>query len=202
MNSDTKILLGITGLTVLVVGFIVLSSSKKPVERATVERGGVATGSATPKATLVEFSDFQCPACKTVDPVVRQLVEKNSRQLKFIYRHFPLPQHQLAFKAAQASLAAANQGKFWSYKEKLFEKQEELKESDFEEIAKQLSLDLNQFKKDLDSDSIRKAVRDDLNDAQSLGLPGTPSFFFNGERLSLTSFEQLQKTVEEKLSQP
>lgn len=203
MSSDTKILLIISALTLGVVGFIVLNSgaATQNADPAIVNRGGVATGSATPKVTLTEFSDFFCPACKAVNPITDQIITKDGDKVKFIYRHFPLPQHALAFKAAQAAEAANLQGKFWAYKDKLFGEQDNLTEASFEQIAKDLGLDVSKFAADLNSEAIIKKVQQDESDAKKLNLPGTPSFFLNGERLDLASFQDLQKIVENKLSQ-
>lgn len=202
MSSDTKILLVIAALTIGVIGFIIFNSASatQSYDPAIISRGGVATGSATPKVTLTEFSDFFCPACREVNPIVDQIIQKDGDRVKFVYRHFPLPQHPLAFKAAQAAEAANLQGKFWVYRDKLFEIQDSINESSFEQVAKDLSLDVNKFKADRDSDAVIKKVQQDEADAKKLNLPGTPSFFLDGEKLELTSFSDLTKTVEQKLN--
>lgn len=203
MSGDTKILLVIAAITLGVVGFIVFNSgaASQNYDPAIINRGGVATGSATPKAVLTEFSDFFCPACKAVNPLTDQIIQKGGGQVKFIYRHFPLPQHALAFKAAQAAEAANLQGKFWEYKDRLFGEQDNLTETSFEQIAKDLELDVNKFMSDLNSEAVIKKVQQDGDDAKKLNLPGTPSFFLNGEKLELTSFQELTKAVEDKLKQ-
>lgn len=203
MNNDTKVLLIIGGLTLAIVAFIVVGSGSSggKADAEVINRGGVATGSATAKVSLTEFSDFFCPACKAVNPVVDQILAKYNGQLKFVYKHFPLPQHPLAFKAAQAAQAADLQGKFWLYHDKLFENQDNLKEDSFTKIAHDLGLNLDKFKNDLNSDDVVKKVQSDLDDAKKLNLPGTPSFFINGEKLNLNSFDDLVNEVEAKIKE-
>lgn len=202
MTQDTKIFIGIALVTVAVLAFVVLGAKNQggPADLSLINRGGVATGSAQPQATLVEFSDFQCPACQTAEAAVAKVLETHADKIKFVYRNLPLPQHSLAFKAAQAALAANEQGQFWPYKEKLFANQESLKEESFQQIAADLKLDLGKFKTDLNSQKTVAQVQQDLNDARSLKLPGTPSFFLDGQRLELNSFDDLNKAVEEKLN--
>ena len=151
------------------------------------------------KNTLVEFSDFFCSSCKAAEPYVSQLLSKHPKDIKLIYRHFPLPQHPLAFKASTSAEAAGVQGKFWEYKEKLFENQEKLTEKSFDEIANNLGLDLDKFNKDKDSETVLAIVQGDLGTATKLNLGGTPSFFLNGEKITFSSFESLNKTIESKL---
>ena len=200
MKSDAKILVGILGLTLIVLIFIILGASKvTPVSPAVVSRDGEATGSAQARLTLTEFSDFFCPACKTAEPYISQILDKHAGKIKFIYRHFPLPQHPLAFKAAQAAQAAALQGKFWEYKKEIFANQENLQESSFEAIAEHLQLELERFRHDLNSEETLKKVQQDLSDAKTLNLNSTPSFFINGEKINLTSFEDLVRKIESRL---
>ncbi|MCL5004303.1 MAG: DsbA family protein [Patescibacteria group bacterium] len=199
MSSDAKILLAIAAATVAVLAFIVFGSQSagKPVDRAVVERNGQATGSASPKVTLTEFADFQCPACGQIEPLVNSIIAQYGDKLKFIYRNFPLSQHPYAFKAAVAAQAAGEQGKFWEYRQKLFDEQESLSDGSFEQIAKDLNLNLEKFNKDFNSQAMNQKVQADLNDAQKLNLSGTPSFFINGEPVNLASLNDLSARVKE-----
>src|SRR5581483_190972 len=81
------------------------------------------------KVTIIEFADFQCPACGQAHPALKQILEEYKGKVTFIYRHFPLPQHQNAILAAKASEAAGEQGKFWEMHDMLYEKQNEWSES-------------------------------------------------------------------------
>ena len=200
MKSDTKILLAVLGLTVAVMAIIIFTAgSTKPVDASLVNTGKNVRGPSEASNTLVEFSDFFCPSCKAAEPYVSQLLNKYPKKIKFIYRHFPLPQHSLAFKASTSAEAAGMQGKFWEYKEKLFESQETLTEKSFSEIAKDLGLDLEKFNKDASSEAALAAVQADLITSTKLNLSGTPSFFLNGEKINFSSFESLNKTIESKL---
>ncbi len=200
MKNDTKILLVVLVLIVAVMALIIFTAgSTKPVDASLVNTGKNVYGSIDAKNILVEFSDFFCPSCKTAEPYISQLLSKYPKNIKFIYRHFPLPQHPLAFKASTSAEAAGIQGKFWEYKEKLFENQETLAEKSFDEIAKNLGLDLDKFNKDKVSETVLATVQGDLNTANKLNLNGTPSFFLNGEKITFSSFESLNKTIESKL---
>ncbi len=138
------------------------------------------------KLTIVEYSDFQCPGCSGMAPVVEQLLADNP-DIRLVYRHFPLDFHQNAKLAAQASEAAAAQGKFWEMYDQLFATSSEwgsLAEADFRtrltEFATDLKLDVAAFNKALDDQTYLAKVEQQYQEAQMLGLPGTPSFVFDG----------------------
>ncbi len=142
-------------------------------------------GNPAARLTLIEYSDFQCPSCRVYHTFLKQLQQDFPKMILIVYRHFPLPQHQQAFLAALASEAAGKQGKFWEMNDLLFERQliwsgEEKALDIFIEYAQLLNLNLDQFKKDLDSEVIKNKVESDLKSGQQAGLIGTPSFFING----------------------
>jgi protein-disulfide isomerase len=135
--------------------------------------------------TVVEFSDFQCPACAAVSPGLQQLVDDGS--ITLVYRYFPLPQHQNATLAARAAAAAQLQGKFWPLHDSMFSSQqawESLSNSDasayFTQLATDAGLDVERWKADMDTAAVRDAVQADAQAADTLRLPGTPSLFING----------------------
>ncbi len=138
----------------------------------------VATSSA--KVTVVEFSDFECPACTAAEPEVETLRAKYQGQVNFVYRHFPLPAHDLAFGAAEAAEAAGLQGKFWQMHDALFQNSPNLSRDQLEQYAKSLGLDMTKFDKDFDSDQVRLRVTDDQNDGNKANVNATPTFFVNG----------------------
>jgi len=148
-------------------------------------------GDPNSQIVLIEYSDFQCPACAGYYPVVKQLSEKYADQIAIEYRHFPLRSiHDHAQLAAQAAEAAALQGKFWEMHDKLFENQtiwSELRspESDFVSYAEEIGLDTDKFRDDLRSDAVKNIVNDSYTNAVTLGLNSTPTFILNGEKLSL-----------------
>ena len=144
--------------------------------------------------TLVEYSDFQCPACASFQPVVKEILATYGDRLRFEYKHYPLPIHPYAQQAAIAAEAAGQQGKFFEYHDALFEKQDEWAKSPtpvafFSKYAQELGLDVEKFKQHQKSSLLRDSVRADLREAQDLGLTGTPTFYLNGEKMEITSFE-------------
>jgi protein-disulfide isomerase len=136
--------------------------------------------------TVVEFSDFQCPACAAVSPELQQLVDDGS--ITLVYRYFPLPQHQNAVLAARAAAAAQIQGKFWPMHDSLFSTQtswENLSNDQalqyFTNLATSAGLDISTWKADVSGSAVRDAVQADYDAAGGLQLPGTPSIFINGK---------------------
>ncbi|GAB1542296.1 thioredoxin domain-containing protein [Scytonema sp. NUACC21] len=141
------------------------------------------TGSHDFKILLVEFSDFQCPYCAQAHATLKQFMAKHQDEVTLVYKHFPLTAiHPQAMSSAAAAWAAQQQGKFWEYQDALFTNQKRLGEELYLEIAKNLDLDLDKFKRDRLVGS--SAVEKDLQLAQKLGLSGTPFFVINGETLS------------------
>jgi protein-disulfide isomerase len=141
--------------------------------------------------TIVEYSDFQCPACAQYEPVLKRLTEDYPDDVRVVYRHFPLRSiHANAEPAARASEAAALQGEFQAYHDELFDTQDEWsslrggeRDDFFVEIARGLELNVEEFKTDYESEEVKEAVRSDLQAAQDLGLNSTPSIFLNGVRI-------------------
>ncbi|HYC83456.1 MAG TPA: thioredoxin domain-containing protein [Candidatus Paceibacterota bacterium] len=147
------------------------------------------TGSANPKVVLVEYADFECPACAAYHPVVKQMVAEFPNDLQFVYRHFPLKQiHQHAELAAVVAEAAGKQGKFWEMHDILMTRQSEwagnrTAQGFFVGYIQSLGLDLDKFKADLADREIKKKISDSYNSGVRSGVQGTPTFFLNGERL-------------------
>ncbi len=145
--------------------------------------------------TLVEYSDFQCPACASFQPVLTGMLEQYQDQLHFEYKHFPLPPriHPYAFQAAVAAEAAGQQGKFFEFHDMLFEKQEAWSKSAvpttfFVQYASDLGLDIDLFKKHLGSSVLKERVQADFAEGEELGVNGTPSFYLNGQKMEIESF--------------
>ncbi|MDJ0762424.1 MAG: thioredoxin domain-containing protein [Myxococcota bacterium] len=152
------------------------------------------------KVTIVEFSDFQCPYCSKAATAAGEIKKKYSDKVRFIFRHFPLSFHKQAHLASQAALAANAQGKFWEYHDKLFENQRNLERADLEKYAKELGLNMKQFKKALDDETYKKAVDDDLEIGKQVGVQGTPTLFLNGDRVqNPTDAEAISKEIDKAL---
>lgn len=150
-------------------------------------------GSPDGPVVLVEYSDFQCPACKSFQPAVEQVIREYGESVRFEYKHFPLPIHRNANQAAVAAEAASQQGKFYEYHDLLFANQETwgaaaAPQTFFLQYANELGLDMDMFRRHMNSSVLRDAVREDLNEARALGLTGTPTFFLNGERMEIQTF--------------
>ena len=157
-------------------------------------------GSPESKNILVEYSDFQCPACKSYHPMVKKLLEDHTDNVRVVYRHFPLPQHQNAKPAAYASEAAGQQGKFWEMHDVLFEHQEEWAEAGnaqdlFVQYAASLGLDLERFKQERDSSAVKEQVEKDYDSGIINGINSTPTFFFNGQKIQPRSYKDFVDLV-------
>lgn len=200
LSTETKIFLGIIAVTILLLGgaiaYFAQLDSQPPLTRDDLIAPGTHTkGSASASAFLVEFSDFECPACGSYYPSVKATVAEFGDQLTFAYRHLPLPQHPSAIPAAKAAEAAGRQGKFWEMHDKLFENQTRLNEELIQEIATQLGLDLDQFNQDLQDEAVSRRIEDDLTAANRLGVNSTPTFFLNGKKLIVRSPDDLRAQV-------
>jgi protein-disulfide isomerase len=159
-----------------------------------------AWGSPAAPVTIVEFADFECPACKDSLPVLRQLRDLYKDQVRLVYRDFPLSSHPQARPAAEAAHCAHEQGQFWAYHDALFAQAPDLKTSDYVTLADQLGLNPAEFTACLAGTRPKAAVARDLADAQGLGLSGTPTFFINGRYLSgFQSLETLRQHIEREL---
>lgn len=136
-----------------------------------------------PKLTIVEFTEFQCPYCSRIAPVIQELMKKYPNDIKFVYKHFPLSFHANAPAAAASAIAAQKQGKFWEYRYALAPHYRELSEEKFIEVAKEVGLNIEQFKKDMVLDSAMQARIDlDFQLGVKVGVQGTPNFYVNGKR--------------------
>lgn len=160
-------------------------------------------GSLDAKIMLLEYSDFQCPACKAYEPLVKKVLEEYSDEVFLVYRHFPLRQtHENAQLSAQAAEAAGKQQKFWEMHDLLFIKQEEwAEEKDFsvklKSYAEELELNVDQFEKDLESDEGKRKIDEDYASGLKFNVNATPTFFLNGKKLeNMRSFNDFKREIE------
>jgi protein-disulfide isomerase len=157
---------------------------------------GFARGAKDAPITIVEFSDFQCPFCKSVIATVKQVMDKYPGKVRWVFRDFPIPVlHPAAVKAHEAARCAAEQGKFWEYHDLLFDKTSRQTPEELKQYAKDLKLDSASFGQCLDSGRQEAAVNRDVEDGTRLGVTGTPTFFINGRQLvgaqPLTTFQRV-----------
>ncbi len=198
----------IGGVVLLGVGLFALSRMGGSSGTVDLTAGTHVRGGATATVTLVEFADFQCPACAAYHPVLEKLHETFGDRLKMAFRHYPLIQiHQNALIASQAAEAAGAQGKFWEMHGILFERQNAWSSLDnptdmFVSYAKELLLDTDQFRADLKNDTLKKVVLDDLLAGERARVNATPSFFLNGTKIeNPQSYEAFEALVTAALGQ-
>ena len=134
--------------------------------------------------TIVSFSEFQCPFCARVQPTLKQLLATYPKQVRLVWKNLPLPFHEHAKLAAEAALAAHEQGKFWQMHDQLFANQKALGLADLEQHAQAIGLDVAKFRKALEEKRFLAAVEEDMKLAREAGINGTPQFFINGRELS------------------
>lgn len=197
MKQDLKIIISIVIFSIVVLAGAVFllgrSSANSENQNQIVDQKllirddsfKVATDSA--QVTLVEFSDFQCPACAAVEPVIQQLLKDYQGRLNYVYRHFPLPQHKNAEIAAEAAEAAGEQGHFLEMSAKIFENQEQWESSsepleNFTEYARELNLNIDQFRQTVESNKFTDKIKRDTTDALTLKINSTPTFYINNQK--------------------
>jgi protein-disulfide isomerase len=144
--------------------------------------GAPSTGSANPKLTIVEFSDFQCPYCAVAIGEINELLKAYPTQLRLIFKQFPLETHPQADLAAAAAIAAHKQGKFWQMHDAMFAHRNDLSRKNIMLLAKQNGLNMEQFESDIDSTEVREAVVRDVQDGDRAHVEGTPTLFIAGQR--------------------
>jgi protein-disulfide isomerase len=155
-----------------------------PEGKADVKLGDAPVkGSSSAPVTLIAFSDFQCPFCSRAVPVLKQLEDDYKGKLRIAFKQLPLPFHDKAHLAAEAALAANEQGKFWQYHDKLFANQQNLDRPSLEKYAEELGLNMSKFKAALDSGKYKDKVDADAKEGAAVGATGTPTFFINGTRV-------------------
>ena len=216
MNSETKLFLGIILSTVAIIAgaaFIFSRPANAPTVNPDVlvreDSHKVSSPSAT--VTMVEFGDFQCPACGAYHTVVKQLMQKYASSVSLVFRNYPLPAHQNAMISALAAEAAGKQGKYWLMYDKLYESQSEWGTSDKARdfligYAKDMNLDVKQFTADLDNEDLKKRINNDVTDGNVLGINATPTFFLNNVQItnpaSVAEFDALVKAAIDKSPTP
>lgn len=207
-------------LVVLIGGAYLYSASagEKGNDGVSLENGRVATlenidtndetlnlvhakGNLESAVVLVEFGDFQCPACASFQPAVDDVLAKYGEFLRFEFRHMPLPMHQKAVPAARAAEAAGQQGKFFEFVDLLYKNQNTWANTSnhnalFVKYATDLGLDIDVFKTQLKSSILRDVIKSEQKYADTLNVTGTPTFFLNGEKMAYRSYEEFFEQIE------
>lgn len=172
-------------LVLSVATFLVGRKQAKPFAPAAPEFRRL--GPEDAKVVLVEFSDFQCPACRAAEKPLQDLLKLYEGKVRFIFKHFPLPGHQWARPAAVSAECAGRQGRFWDYHHLLYERQQAWSEGDpeklFPQYAKELKLDVAAWEACVKGGEAAAAVAKDYEEAEASLVGSTPTFFVNGRRL-------------------
>jgi len=193
--------------TISFYGYLGAKKANAPVE-VPITTTDHYTGPADSKNILVEYGDFQCPACAAYYPVVKKIAAENSTDLKFVFKNFPLVSiHKNARLAATIAEAAALQNKYWEMHDLLYENQKvwadalDAKDKIFA-LAANAGIDTVKLAADMETAAVQDKVTNDLKEAVALGLESTPSFVLNGKRVdtrSISSFEAFSKLVKDSL---
>jgi len=141
-------------------------------------------GAADAWVTVIEISDFQCPFCKRVGPTLKEIEQKYGSDVRFTFKHNPLPFHNRATPAAMAAACANEQGKFWKMHDTLFENQQALEDADLEKYAREVGVDVAKWKTCVTGQKYKDRIAQDMAKSAQLGARGTPAFFINGRFLS------------------
>lgn len=185
-------------ILVLIVWGLIVAMNKKPSDThifgspAAVTTSDHVKGLLTAPVTVIEYSDFQCPACKIYYPILAHLMA-SSTNIRLVYRHFPLYPlpHPNSLIAAQASEAASNQGKFWEMYDLLFQGQTSWADLSrdkaievFKGYAAQLDMNVVLFSTDMQSSAVQARVEANRTEGEALGINSTPTFFVNGKAIA------------------
>ncbi|MEO8863382.1 MAG: thioredoxin domain-containing protein [Candidatus Saccharimonadales bacterium] len=204
---SNKFFITVLVVIALVIGAFAITKKSKTVT-SNVQPTNHIRGNTKGGVALLEYGDYQCPACGQYHPIINQVMDKYGDKISFQFRNFPLTQiHKNAFLGARAAEAADKQGKFWEMNNMLYDNQQVWSESSnpttiLEGYAKQLGLNEARFKTDSASEAVNDIINADLKAAQALKLEATPSFFINGKKIDPLprSAEEFYKLIDKALA--
>lgn len=211
-NGKMIAIMGLVSVVLLVGGVLMFTRADqakpepKPVDQnRLVKDDNYKTASGSAQVMVVEFADFQCPACAESAPIVKQVLDEYGDKVNLVYRHFPLNQHKNAFVSGEAAEAAGEQGKFWEMAELLYAKQGEWENEKnpielFVGYAKELGLDEAKFREFVDKKQAEDKIKRDQSDGFIVGVNSTPTFFVNGYRIGDRSLAGFRGYIEEALA--
>ncbi len=221
--SDTQRNIIIWAVAVVVVlvtaGLIVLgvmqpstpnsSSNFVATTAAAITAGDQTEGSPSAKVSIIEYGDFECPACGYIAPIVKQVVANYGDKILFVFRNYPLPQHPDAKIAAQAAEAAGLQGKYWQMHDMLYDKQNDwttaapadVVSKFFDGYASSIGINVTQFDKDINSSQVAKKVANDTASGTAASIDHTPTFFVNLKQIqNPTTYDQFKSVIDQALA--
>lgn len=212
MTREIKIII-IIGVVVLFGGVLLFLSQPKAIAPTQnvdgsklIREGSHMTGNKNAKVQVVEFGDYECPACAQAAPILSRLRTEygSNPDVNFVFRHFPLPQHSKARASAAAAEAAAKQGKFWEMTDKIYELQARWTggqdhDAVFANIARDLGMNVDSFRSDKNPALYEDVINADKGDGESLGVNSTPTIFVNSEKAASYQYDYLKSKIEEAL---
>ncbi len=178
-----------------------ISEPPQPVQAISVA-DDPSRGDPNAPVTIVEFTDFQCPACAAMQPVLEGVLKSYGNKVRFVVRDFPLSQHANARKAAEAADAANAQGKFFEYTALLFKRQTALDVPSLKKYATEVGLNRTRFDAELDAGTYAAEVKHDIQDGEIYGIESTPTIFINGVMLRTLSEEALRAAIDHAAAGP
>ena len=187
-KSQQEILSKLTAITANQEKILKFFQPRQPVDANKVQDIPIGTspvkGDKNAPVTIVEFSDFQCPYCSKIQPTLKEVLKAYPKEVKLVFKQFPLSFHAQAKNAVKASLAASEQGKFWEMHDLIFENYNTLTLEMFIEFAKRLGLDAGKFASDFSSNKYDNKIQEDMDLAARIGVRGTPTLFINGRMMT------------------
>jgi protein-disulfide isomerase len=150
---------------------------------------------------IVEYGDYQCPACGRAFGVAERIIEEyKDKEVKFVYRHFPLSQHKFAFQAAVAAECAGEQGRFWEMHSELYKNQRDINERNMKKFAVNIGIEADKFNQCFDNNGYADKINKQKEQGKSDNIRYTPTFFINGSELSDVSVEGFRKAIDSELN--
>ena len=178
---------------------VLISAPALPVQVISVDDDPI-RGDANAPVTIVEFTDFQCPSCAAMHPILDEVLKSYGNKVRLVVRDFPLAMHANARKAAEAAAAAHAQGRFFEYTDLLFKRQNALDVPSLKKYASEIGLNRARFDAELDSGKYAAEVKHDIDDGEIYGIDSTPAIFVNGVALRELSVEALRASIDRALA--
>ena len=202
--------LGVTAIIIIsVFGLIKLADTGsslvgEAVNVPKVTDKDITFGNKNSKAILIEYADFQCPACAYYHPILKQLLADFDGKILFVYRFYPIPSHKNGMTSSQAAYSAHLQNKFWEMHDMIFENQKTWAESGdadkiFLSYAEKLKLDIQKYNNDYNTDLTKKFITDEASGGISIGVNSTPTFFLNNKQIKPKGYEEFKTLIQDEL---
>ena len=180
------------------------AAAPNPDQKFEVQAGNSPSrGPKNAPVTIVEWSDFQCPFCGRVEPTLKQVLDQYPGKVRIVWKNQPLPFHPNAMPAAEAAMAAYEQGneKFWTFHDKFFENQTQLSPAFYETTAKDAGVDVSKWKSSVEGHHAQSSIQADMAAGSALGANGTPTFFINGHKLvGAMPFDSFKQVIDAELA--